>query len=76
MKNVLKLVKHYSLICIFALVFGAEFFFAQVTGSLVLLLDSYHKLYVLLSLVLLVISCKVRILFTFSLFILKTSNDI
>lgn len=54
----LRLIKIYALICSFVIVAGAEFFFSQATGSLVLLLDSYHNLFTLLSLVLLVISYK------------------
>lgn len=54
----LRLVKIYALTCSFAIIAGVEFLFSQMTGSLVLLLDSYHNLFTLLSLVLLVISHK------------------
>ena len=54
----LRLVKIYALTCSFAIISGVEFLFSQMTGSLVLLLDSYHNLFTLLSLVLLVISHK------------------
>ena len=54
----LKLVKIYSLIILYSLLFIAGFVGSQLTQSLVLLLDSYHNLYTTLSLLLLVISHK------------------
>lgn len=59
MRN-LRLVKIYALICSFTVIAGAEFLLSQMTGSLVLLLDSYHNLFTLLSLVLLVISYRLQ----------------
>lgn len=56
----LRLVKIYALICCFAGISGTEFLLSQMTGSLVLLLDSYHNLFTLLSLVLLVISHRLQ----------------
>lgn len=56
----LRLVKIYALICSFILIAGAEFLLSQMTGSLVLLLDSYHNLFTLLSLLLLVISYRLQ----------------
>ena len=58
----LKLLKIYSLICIFALVTVYELIsllFLHETSSLVLLADTYHNFFTLLSLILLVISHKV-----------------
>lgn len=54
----LRLVKIYALASSFAVTCIGEFILSQTTGSLVLLLDSYHNLFTLLSLVLLVISHK------------------
>lgn len=56
----LKLVKVYAIIVLYTLIFAAELFGSQVTQSLVLLVDSYHNLYTILSLLLLVISHKVK----------------
>lgn len=58
----LKMLKIYSLICIFALVTVYELIsllFLHETSSLVLLADTYHNFFTLLSLILLVISHKV-----------------
>lgn len=58
--NKLKLLKIYSLICLFALVTVYELIlFFRKTSSLVLLADTYHNFFTLLSLILLVISHKV-----------------
>lgn len=56
----IRLVQIYSLICCFVLITGTEFLFAQMTNSAVLLLDCYHNLFTLLSLVLLVISYRLQ----------------
>ena len=60
MMQTLRLVKIYALICCFMAITAAEFLLSQMTGSLVLLLDSYHNLFTLLSLVLLVISWRLQ----------------
>ena len=54
----LRLARIYALIAIFALMSVSEFLASQATGSLVLLLDCYHSLFTLCSLILLVISHK------------------
>lgn len=57
----LKLVKVYALLLLYGFVFVAELVGSQLTHSLVLLVDSYHNLYTILSLLLLVISYKVSL---------------
>ncbi len=58
-----KLIQMYALMSLEGAILGAELVASQLTHSLLLLTDAYHTLYNIISILLLVISFKVRIIF-------------